>query len=86
MLSVVKPRKLKSSAPGERQRHGAEQDDERIAEALELRREHEEDQDDREDHRGGERVAFHAELPRFAGVVDGEALWQDLRGLRPRAP
>ena len=31
-----------------RQRHGAEQDDERIAEAVELRGEHEKDQDDGE--------------------------------------
>ena len=65
---------------GHRQRHRAGQDDERIAEALELRRQHQIDQDRRQQERAEELAAFGPELPRLAGVVDREALRQD----RPR--
>ena len=57
------------------------QDDERIAEALELRGQHEVDQDRREQERAEELAALGAQLPRLAGVVDREALRQDLRRL-----
>ena len=63
---------------GQRQRHRAGEDDERIAEALELRRQHEVDQDRRQQERAEELAALGAQLPRLAGVVDGEALRQDL--------
>ena len=46
-----------------------DQDDEGIAEALELRREHEVDYDQREDERVEERVALLHELPALALVV-----------------
>src|SRR5262249_42754284 len=67
---------------GHRQRHRAGEDDERIAEALELRGEHEVDEDRREQERPEELAAFGPQLPRFAGVVDREALRQDLPRLR----
>ena len=84
MLSVVKPEEREQQRARHRQRHRARQDDERIAEALELRREHEVDQDRREQEGAEELAAFGAELPRLAGVVDREALRQDLLGLVSR--
>ena len=63
---------------GHRQRHRPGEDDERIAEALELRREHQIDQDRRQQERAEELAAFGPELARFARVVDREALRQDL--------
>ncbi|CAJ9237312.1 Uncharacterised protein [Burkholderia pseudomallei] len=62
----------------DRQRH-RHQDHERIAQALELRGEHEEDHDQREAERDGEPVAFLHVLPRFAEPVDREAGGQLLR-------
>ena len=61
----------------QRQRHRAGEDDERVAEALELRREHQVDQDRREQERAEELAALGAELARLAGVVDGEPARQD---------
>ena len=55
---------------GDRQRHRAEQHDQRIAEALELRGEHQVDEDEREAERRRERRAFLADLARLAGVVE----------------
>ena len=68
----------------ERQRHRAREDDERVAEALELGREHEVDQDRRQQEREEELAALGPQLPRLAGVVDREALGQDRRPPRSR--
>ena len=68
----------------QRQRHRAGEDDERIAEALELRREHEVDQHRRQQERAEELAALGAQLARLARVVDREALRQDLAALRSR--
>jgi hypothetical protein len=54
----------------DRERHGAEQHDQRITEAPELRGEHQIDEHDRETERHHQRRAFVADLPRFAGVVE----------------
>ena len=70
MFSVVKPRNENSSAPDMRQRHRARQDDERIAEALELRREHQINQDRRQQEGAEKAAALRAKLARLAGVVD----------------
>ena len=64
------------------QRDGAEEDDERIAEAVELRREDEKDEDEGEAEGGQEFVAFDAELARFAGVIDRVTFRQNLAPLR----
>ena len=64
----------------QRQRHRAEQDDERIAEALELRRQHQEDQQQRQHEQAAELVTLHAQLPRGTAVVDGVALGHNLGG------
>ena len=63
------------------QRHRSRENDERIAEALELRRQHQVDQDCRQQERSEKLAAFDPELARLAGVVDGEALRQDRLGL-----
>ena len=71
------------------ERHRAGQDDERVAEAVELRGEHEEDEHHREEEGGQELVALRPQLARLARVVDGVALRQDLGGLaleEARAP
>ena len=60
---------------GERHRSG--EDDERIAEALELRGEHQVDQNRRQQERSEELAALGAQLPRLPRVVDREALRQD---------
>ena len=80
MFMVVKPQKAEEERAGEGERHGAEEHDERIAEALELRGEHEEDQDEGNAERHSQAIALGAELPRLAGVIDGEALRQNLFG------
>ena len=58
------------TAPKKRQRNRAEQNDERIAEAVELRGQDEKDQDDGEHEDAAEFAAFDAQLARFAGVID----------------
>ncbi len=63
------------------QRHRAGQDDEGVAEAVELGGQHQKDQDNRQGEGRQERVAFAAQLARFAGIVDDIALGQDLGGL-----
>ena len=60
------------------QRHRAQQDDQRIAEAVELGRQHQEDQHQRQDEGGQELAAFDAQLAGFAGVIQLVALGQDL--------
>ena len=65
---------------GKGERHGAEQDDERIAEALELRGQHEENEHHGKQQRRAQLVALDAELPRLAGVIDRVAFRQDFRG------
>ena len=64
-----------------RQRHRAEQNDEGIAEAVELRREHEENQEQGEDQRGQELAPLRTQLARLAGVIDHIAWRHDFRGL-----
>ena len=68
---------------GNRQRNGTCQDNERIAEAFELRREHEINQNRRQQE-SAEKAATLSELPRFTRVIDGEALWQNLLRLLSR--
>ncbi len=63
----------------ERQRHRAGQDDERVAEALELRGEHEVDQDRGQQEHAEEAGSLGAELAGLAGVIDREAARQGLR-------
>ena len=60
----------------ERHRHGDEHD-QRIAETLELRGQHQKDDDQREQQRDQHRRAFLLELPRLAGVVHAVAPRQD---------
>ena len=71
------PEEREHQGAGHGQRHRARQDDERIAEALELRREHQVDQDRRQQEGAEELAAFRPELARLAGIVDREALRQD---------
>src|SRR5262249_58093267 len=66
---------------GQRQRNGARQDDERIPEALELRRQNEVDQDAREEEGPEELAPLLLRLPRLAGIVDEETLRKDRPGL-----
>ena len=62
--------KTKHERAEHRERHGAEQNDQRIAEAVELRGEHEENQHDRQQECGQKFISFDAQLPRLAGVID----------------
>src|SRR5207249_3103151 len=64
----------KEQRPGEGQRHGADENDEGVAEALELGREYEVNKDGRQRERAEKVAPFGAQLPRFAGIVDGESL------------
>src|SRR5205814_1861037 len=64
----------------ERERHRAGENDERIAEALELRREDEVDQDAGEQEHAKELGALGAELARLAGIVDRIAARERLAG------
>ena len=63
--------------PGNCQRHRARQDDEGIAEALELGREDQINQDRRQQEGAEKTAALGPELARLAGVIDREALRQD---------
>ncbi len=96
MLSVVvQPSvaaKLSARRPGELEegedqraehgeRHRAGEDHEGVAERVELRGEHQEDEHDGEAHRGQELARLLAELARLARVVDARAGGQDLLGL-----
>ena len=58
-----------------------DQDDQRVAEALILRGEHQEDDDQREHEGIDERVALLHELPALALEVVGEAFREALLGL-----
>src|SRR5204863_798607 len=58
----------------ERKRHGSHENDERIAEALELRREHEINKDARQRKGSEKRGSLGAKLTRLPRVVDREAL------------
>src|SRR5438309_6806836 len=60
------------------QRHRSSQNDKRIPEALELSRQHQINEDARQQECSKELAAFHAQLPRFARIVDREALRQNL--------
>ena len=59
------------------QRHGPQQDDERVAEAVELRGQHEKDQNQRQREGGQEFVALGAQLAGFAGVIQLVTFRQD---------
>ena len=63
---------------GERERHRPREDNEWIAEALELRGEDQVDQDPGEEERAEELLPFGAQLPGLARVIDREALREDL--------
>ena len=63
------------------QRHRSGQNDEGVAEAVELGGQHQEDQDHGQAEGGQEFVALGAQLARLAGVIDHIALGQDLGGL-----
>src|SRR3989454_3573676 len=67
--------------PGQGERHGAGQDDERIPEALELGREDQVDQDGREDEDAEELAALRAELPRLPRVIDAVSRRKEALGL-----
>src|ERR1700730_17036928 len=56
----------------------SDENNERIAEAFELRREDKENHDEREDESDDERIAFLDELPALALVIDAVALRQML--------
>src|SRR5690606_12340552 len=59
-------------ATGNRERNGSD-DDERVNEALELRRKNEEHDDDAEHEDEGERASRVLEVERLAAIVDGDA-------------
>ncbi len=61
---------------GDRERHRPGENDERIAEALELCREDEIDQDRREQKCAEEPATLRSELARLTRIVDREALWK----------
>src|SRR6266542_387833 len=56
-----------------RERHRAEQHDQRIAETPELRRQHEIDQDHGEPEGDGQRSTLTPDLSRFAGIVERQS-------------
>src|SRR6185436_17091937 len=64
---------------GESEWNGARENDERIAEALELRGQHEVNQDRRQQEDAEEALAFGAQLARLTRVIDREPARQDLR-------
>ena len=72
------PEKREEERAGERERDRSGENDERIPEALELSREHEVDQDRRQQERSEELASLGADLAGLARVVDGESLGQDL--------
>ena len=63
----------------DRQRH-RHHDDQRVAEAFELRRQHQIDDDDGGPEGDQDRVALFLLLPRLAGIVDEEGVGQALLG------
>src|SRR6266446_6664239 len=75
------PEERKHQRPGKSQRYRTHENNERIAEALELRRQHQVNQDSRQQEHTEELAPLHAKLARLARVVDGEALRQNLFGL-----
>ena len=68
------------------ERHRAKQNDQRIAEAVELRREHEKDQHQRQRERRQEFIALGAQLAGFTGVLQLVAFRQDLGGFGFQIP
>src|ERR1700730_11049552 len=68
----------------EHRRRQGNENNERIAEALELRRKHQENHDKREDECRDKRIPFFYKLPTFPLVVDTVTLRQDLLGLLPQ--
>ena len=80
MFSVVNPRNENSSAPEIASGTDPARMMNGIAEALELRRQHQVDQDRREQERAEELAALDSQLARLTRVVDREALRQDRLG------
>ena len=76
MFSVVSP-KRKHQRTGYRQRDGADENDERVAEAFELSRQYQIDENRREQEGAEKFAAFAPKLARLARVIDREALRQD---------
>jgi hypothetical protein len=68
-LSVPPLSQQRQQRAGHRQRHG-QHDDEGVAEALELRGQHQVDEGQREDEGQRQRRRRELELARLAGVVD----------------
>ena len=75
-----KPDKQRQQRAEHRHRH-ADQNDQRVAQALELRREHERDHDQREDEGDDELIALPDVLPRIREIVVAEPGRQLLRRL-----
>jgi hypothetical protein len=71
----------KQQRPGNGQRYGTRENDERIAEALKLRRQHEIDQNSRQQEGGQKLAALNPHLARFSRVIDRETPGQDALGL-----
>src|SRR5438045_8475181 len=62
--------------PGESEGNRPRQNDERITEALELRGEHQIDQNRRQQEDAQKLGSFRTQLTRLAGIVDGESARQ----------
>src|SRR5215469_8836704 len=71
----------KRERPGDGQRHRTGENDKRIAETLKLRCQYQVNQNSREQERAQKFAALDAKLPGLTGIVNGEALGQDLTGL-----
>jgi hypothetical protein len=78
--------KRKHERPRQRQRHGAREDHERVAEAFELGRENEVDQYRGQQKRTQEGAALDTKLPGLPGIVKAETLRQDGPGLAFEKP
>ena len=75
-VQAREPEEREQQRAGDGQRHRPRENDERIAEALELRREHQIDQDGRQQERAEEPAALRPQLARLSRVVDREPLRQ----------
>ena len=80
-MPLTLPRIHRDEQRAEQRGRQADQDDEGVAEAFELRRQHQIDQQQREGEGDGKRIAFLHELPAFALEVIGHAVREHLAGL-----
>ena len=72
---------MNTAAPNKREWHRTEQNDQRIAEAVKLGSENEENQHNREHENSEKTVSLRSKLSRATGVIDDIARRQDLRAL-----